>query len=69
MTNKDILAVLAEVYNRLYRTSFQGEQVMVIADCERLLMNLIQSLNKQPGETSAPAQTIANGGQVCSNAE
>ena len=45
MNNKDIMAVMAEVYNRLYRTSFHGEQAMVVVDCERILMNAMQKMN------------------------
>lgn len=52
MNNKDIMAVMAEVYNRLYRTSFHGEQAMVVVDCERILMNAMQKMNEAPaGQT------------------
>lgn len=46
MVNKEIMAVMADVYNRLYRTSFHGEQAMVVVDCERILLNAMQKLNE-----------------------
>lgn len=50
MTNQEIMAVMAEVYNRLYCTSFHGEQAMVVVDCERMLFQTMQKLNENGAE-------------------
>ena len=47
-TNKEIMASVAEVYNRLYRTPFSGDQMMVVSDCIRILHGVLQELNKEP---------------------
>ena len=46
MNHQEIMAVMAEVYNRLYRTSFHGEQAMIVVDCERMLFRAMQNLNE-----------------------
>lgn len=56
MNNKDIMAVMAEVYNRLYRTSFHGEQAMVVVDCERILMNAMRKMNESAGGQSVDTE-------------
>jgi len=52
MTDKDIMAVLADVYNKLYSTYFRGEQVPVVGDCIKMLHSVLQEMNRNAGKHS-----------------
>lgn len=50
MTNKDILIALSEIRNRLYGTSFAGQQMLVVSDCIRILDATMAAINQEPGD-------------------
>lgn len=50
MDNKELMRVIADVYNRLYRTPFSGDQMLVVADCLKILYGTLDKLN----ESNAP---------------
>lgn len=45
MEHKELMRALADVYNRLYRTPFSGDQMLVVADCLKILYGTLDALN------------------------
>ena len=50
MTDTEIMQVMADVHNRLYRTHFAGEQMMVVSDCIKILRSTIEQMHKDRAE-------------------
>lgn len=53
MTNKDLMQSLAYLKGLLYRCPFSGDQMMVAAECVRVLDATLASLNERGLEQDA----------------
>ena len=55
MTNKDLMQAIGYARSLLYRCMFSGDQMMVVAECVRVLDGTMARLNEAPPD--APAGT------------
>lgn len=46
MEHKELMRVIADVYNRLYHTPFSGDQMLVVSDCLKILYGTLEKMNE-----------------------